>query len=493
MADTGNNRVQKFDSDGVYQSKFGSYGTTDGKFSSPRGIVVDSSGNIYVADTGNNRVQKFNSAGVYQSKFGSYGTTDGKFSSPSDIVFDSAGNIYIVDTGNNRIQKFNSSHAYQSQFGSSGVGNGQFASPYGIKRDGADNLFIVDASNSRVQKFDSSGTYQSQFGSGAGLAGIINVGDLSYIIEERRKILSSGEYIYTILDLGSGAALLGTRDTGKVFYKPDENSEWVDQGVLQASCTVRDFVDLGEGVWIAATGEGATGGAKIYKTTNYGFTWTLKATLGTENRVCRLCYLGNGIILAGTRSGGKVYKSIDYGENWTDKGKLGSASNVRSFLNLGSGTVLTGTDEGKIYKSINYGDTWVYLATLGTTKIRDIIDLGNGIILAGDGGANIWKTINSGTNWTLKTTFLTNLEAVEFKRVKDTLNKVLVSLSPKKTSGTATQRHIGVSDDLGDTWRIITEHSSTVTNTYVKKMANILYQGITPHFLNVPINHFGAT
>jgi DNA-binding beta-propeller fold protein YncE len=39
--------------------RFGTTGSGDGQFNSPRGIAVDSSGNIYVADTGNHRVQKF--------------------------------------------------------------------------------------------------------------------------------------------------------------------------------------------------------------------------------------------------------------------------------------------------------------------------------------------------------------------------------------------------------------------------------------------------
>lgn len=42
-------------------------------------IRPDSSGNVYVADTGNNRVQKFSSDGNYITEWGSAGSGNGQF------------------------------------------------------------------------------------------------------------------------------------------------------------------------------------------------------------------------------------------------------------------------------------------------------------------------------------------------------------------------------------------------------------------------------
>ena len=70
---------------------------------------MDSSGNVYVADTDNNRIQKFSSSGVFLAKWGSSGSGDGQFNNPWGIAVDSSGNVYVADTGNNRIQKFSSS------------------------------------------------------------------------------------------------------------------------------------------------------------------------------------------------------------------------------------------------------------------------------------------------------------------------------------------------------------------------------------------------
>ena len=108
---------------------WGSSGSSDGQFSLPVSIAVDSAGNVYVTDAGNNRIQKFTSAGAYVTQWGSEGSGNGQFESPWGIATDSAGNVYVADELNNRIQKFTSSGDYVTQWGSAGSGNGQFAAP----------------------------------------------------------------------------------------------------------------------------------------------------------------------------------------------------------------------------------------------------------------------------------------------------------------------------------------------------------------------------
>ena len=51
-------RVQKFGADGTFVTKWGSLGNGDGQFWVPRGVAVDSSGNVYVADSDNDRIQE---------------------------------------------------------------------------------------------------------------------------------------------------------------------------------------------------------------------------------------------------------------------------------------------------------------------------------------------------------------------------------------------------------------------------------------------------
>jgi tripartite motif-containing protein 71 len=55
----GLNRIQKFDSNGKFITKWGSTGSNNGQFIDPISVTVDSSGKVYVVDGGNTRIQVF--------------------------------------------------------------------------------------------------------------------------------------------------------------------------------------------------------------------------------------------------------------------------------------------------------------------------------------------------------------------------------------------------------------------------------------------------
>jgi hypothetical protein len=153
---------------------------------SPRGIAIDSSGNIYASYTSGNVIRKFDSAGVYQSSIGSAGTAEGQFSNPMGLAIDGSGNLYVVDQGRDRIQKFDSNGNFLRMFGkgvstggssfeictsscqsgSNGSGDGDFTNAWAISIDSSGNLYVVDSSNRRVQKYDSNGNFLLTFGWG---------------------------------------------------------------------------------------------------------------------------------------------------------------------------------------------------------------------------------------------------------------------------------------------------------------------------------------
>ena len=134
---------------------FGSNGSSNGLFSNPWGIAIDATGNIYVSDSGNNRIQKFDSNGNYLSQFGAPGIDNGQFNNPRGITVDAVGNIYVSDSGNNRIQKFNSNGSYLQQFA------GTLTGPTGIDIDAVGNIYVTNLNGGSVHKFNSNGTHLS--------------------------------------------------------------------------------------------------------------------------------------------------------------------------------------------------------------------------------------------------------------------------------------------------------------------------------------------
>jgi len=173
VADSWNSRIMKFTGSGTFITKWGVPGSGDGEFNNPCGVVTDSAGNVYVADTNNNRIQKFTSTGTFITKWGSAGSGDGQFNQPRGIAVDSADIIYVADPSNNRIQKFTSSGTFLAKWGSPGNGDSQFNSPQGVAVDSAGNVYVADTNNHRIQKFTSTGAFLTKWGSqgyGSGVA-----------------------------------------------------------------------------------------------------------------------------------------------------------------------------------------------------------------------------------------------------------------------------------------------------------------------------------
>ena len=57
-------------------------------FFQPEDVAVDGSGNVYVVDTVNYRIQKFDSDGTFLTKWGSKGSGDGEFFGPRGLEVD---------------------------------------------------------------------------------------------------------------------------------------------------------------------------------------------------------------------------------------------------------------------------------------------------------------------------------------------------------------------------------------------------------------------
>jgi hypothetical protein len=78
--------------------KWDSEGSKDGQLKGPHSIDVDPKGHVYVADSGNNRVQKFTTNGEFITRWGNEGVGDGQFKGLHDVSVDSSGEfVYTVE------------------------------------------------------------------------------------------------------------------------------------------------------------------------------------------------------------------------------------------------------------------------------------------------------------------------------------------------------------------------------------------------------------
>jgi DNA-binding beta-propeller fold protein YncE len=161
-------QIQKFDANGGFIARVGQNNGTAQGFISAYRIATDSSGNVYATDgaveSASNVVKKFNSSGVFQFAFGATVSSGGQFQQAAGIAVDSSGNIYVADSVAGVIRKFSSTGTSIGTIGSSGSGDGQLSGPVGIAIDSANNLYVADSGNNRIQKFNSAGTFVTKWG-----------------------------------------------------------------------------------------------------------------------------------------------------------------------------------------------------------------------------------------------------------------------------------------------------------------------------------------
>jgi sugar lactone lactonase YvrE len=162
---------------------------TNATFNSPNGIIIDSSGTIYVTEANGHRIRKIGSGAVQLplnrgvvttfAGSGTVGSTDGtgtgaSFFNPSGVAVDSVGTVYITDSGNNRIRRITTAGVVTT-FAGSTLGttdatgtNARFNNPYGVAVDSSRTLYITDAGSHRIRKITPFGVVSTFAGSTLG-------------------------------------------------------------------------------------------------------------------------------------------------------------------------------------------------------------------------------------------------------------------------------------------------------------------------------------
>ncbi|MBI3250188.1 MAG: PD40 domain-containing protein [Deltaproteobacteria bacterium] len=179
IADSHNHRIRKVASNGIISTVAGTgvlAGDGDGgpatsaRLAYPTGVVIDSTGNLFIADTYNYCIRKVAPNGIISTVAGTMHTAgfggDGgvaasaQLDHPYAVAVDSTGNLFIADTDNNRVRKVANgiitTVAGTGVAGFSGDGGAATSAaldfPTGVTVDSAGNLFIADHNNHRIRK-----------------------------------------------------------------------------------------------------------------------------------------------------------------------------------------------------------------------------------------------------------------------------------------------------------------------------------------------------
>jgi sugar lactone lactonase YvrE len=154
-------------------------------FSHPLSLALEGSGSLYVTDSYNHRIRKIDAGGNITTVagdgidgFGGDGKpgTEASLSSPVAIVLDPSGNLYIADYGSNRVRKLSAAGiittvAGNGKAGFSGDGGpatlASLYGPWGLALDAAGNLLVSEYRNHRIRRISTDGTITTIAGTGA--------------------------------------------------------------------------------------------------------------------------------------------------------------------------------------------------------------------------------------------------------------------------------------------------------------------------------------
>ena len=134
----------------------GCSGPAPDMLNSPSGLSVDLSLSVFVADTWNHRIQRFSagqSQGITVAGSGVSGTIN--LLTPRDVVLDGNGYLFIVDTGQHRIigSGPDGFRCVAGCMNGNGSSSNQLSSPMSMAFDSYGNIWIADYNNARIQKF----------------------------------------------------------------------------------------------------------------------------------------------------------------------------------------------------------------------------------------------------------------------------------------------------------------------------------------------------
>jgi len=180
--------------------------------SNPTGVFLDAAGNMYIADQNNSRVRFVDVTsglistitGASQGRGDSGPASLATFNNPRGVAVDSAGNVYIGDSFNQKVRKVSTAGIVTTLAGTGTAGNVNMAAapiynnistfppalataaplnfPGCVAVDSGNNVLIADRVNSKIRRVDTTGNmtnYVSSNTASVNKTGVIAVGALA--------------------------------------------------------------------------------------------------------------------------------------------------------------------------------------------------------------------------------------------------------------------------------------------------------------------------
>ena len=224
VADDQHHRIVVYDTGGKVLKVVGAGpGRKPGQLNAPYGVALDSAGRLFVADDLNHRVVRYSGAPnyPYKGRWGSYGNSRGQLAYPRSLATDALGNVYVANTGNDRVDVFDRGGTLLRSFGSSGRATGQFDAPAGVAADISGIRAVADSINGRVEFLNPDGSIATVWGSPAPgptilprpVAVAFDAAGNAYVLDQRRARIvvfsrTTGLQMRTIATQGTGPGQL---------------------------------------------------------------------------------------------------------------------------------------------------------------------------------------------------------------------------------------------------------------------------------------------
>ena len=161
VANDGNGSLTEFGPDGSYLQT-----VTTGGLNGPVEIAIDGSGNLWVANRGGSSLSEFNSSGVAN---GSSPFTGGGLATPEALAVDAQGHLWVANSGADVLSEFNVSNG--SPVSSTGITTASLNSSDGVAVDDNGLVWVSNSGNNTVSLWDpgTSTPYTGSPFSGGGL------------------------------------------------------------------------------------------------------------------------------------------------------------------------------------------------------------------------------------------------------------------------------------------------------------------------------------